>query len=239
MRRDLDIDCDPAQLVLDPPDRAQLKEIFRRFEFRNLLNRVDELDAAVPRGADEGDRRRGAVARGRARLPRRRRLRGDRRPCVPSRPGRKWYRPAPAESSRATSSCTTRRRCASTPKEDTLLAAYLIDPGRAGYELDDLAAEYGVELLPTPAAEEETTALVRRAETPRRLIGPLLERLEERGVTDLYRNDRAAADVRARGDGGRRREDRHLPHGRDHRAARRPRRGARDRRRSSSPARSS
>src|SRR5947199_5719099 len=48
MRRDLDIDCDPAQLVLDPPDRAELKEIFRRFEFRALLNRVDELDAAVP-----------------------------------------------------------------------------------------------------------------------------------------------------------------------------------------------
>jgi DNA polymerase I len=72
-------------------------------------------------------------------------------------------------------------------KEDTLLAAYLIDPGRASYELDDLAAEYGVELLPTPAADEETTALVRNAETPRRLIGPLLERLDERGVTDLYR----------------------------------------------------
>jgi 5''-3'' exonuclease (including N-terminal domain of PolI) len=46
MRRDLDIECDPAQLVLDPPDRAQLKEIFRRFEFRNLLGRVDELDEA-------------------------------------------------------------------------------------------------------------------------------------------------------------------------------------------------
>src|SRR3954451_20539093 len=48
MRRDLDIACTPAQLVLDPPDRAQLKEIFRRFEFRALLNRVDELDEAVP-----------------------------------------------------------------------------------------------------------------------------------------------------------------------------------------------
>src|SRR5438067_9548752 len=48
MRRDLDIACDPAELVLAPPDRAQLKEIFRRFEFRNLLNRIDELDAAVP-----------------------------------------------------------------------------------------------------------------------------------------------------------------------------------------------
>src|SRR5438046_6823747 len=48
MRRDLDIAFDPAELVLAPPDRAQLKEIFRRFEFRALLNRVDELDAAVP-----------------------------------------------------------------------------------------------------------------------------------------------------------------------------------------------
>src|SRR5437016_169449 len=51
MRRDLDIDCDPSQLVLAPPDRTQLKEIFRRFEFRNLLNRVDELDAALPAAA--------------------------------------------------------------------------------------------------------------------------------------------------------------------------------------------
>src|SRR5215203_4799654 len=42
MRRDLDIECNPSQLVLSPPDRSTLKEIFRRFEFRNLLNRVDE-----------------------------------------------------------------------------------------------------------------------------------------------------------------------------------------------------
>src|SRR5581483_3683600 len=48
MRRDLDVDCDPAELVLAPPDRSQLREIFRRFEFRNLLNRIDELDVAVP-----------------------------------------------------------------------------------------------------------------------------------------------------------------------------------------------
>src|SRR5260221_2945292 len=48
MRRDLELDCDPAELVLAPPDRSQLNEIFRRFEFRNLLSRVDELDVAVP-----------------------------------------------------------------------------------------------------------------------------------------------------------------------------------------------
>ena len=48
MRRDLELECDPAQLVLEPPDRSQLREMFRKFEFRGLLNRVDELDAAVP-----------------------------------------------------------------------------------------------------------------------------------------------------------------------------------------------
>ena len=48
MRRDLEIDCDPAELVLAPPDRSQLKEMFRRFEFRGLLGRVDLLDEAVP-----------------------------------------------------------------------------------------------------------------------------------------------------------------------------------------------
>jgi DNA polymerase-1 len=71
--------------------------------------------------------------------------------------------------------------------DDTLLAAYLIEPGRSTYELADLAAEYGLELLPVPAADEETAALVRAAETARRLAPLLLERLEERGGMRLYR----------------------------------------------------
>ena len=53
MRRDLPLDVDPAALVLAPPDRSQLKEIFRRFEFRNLLGRVDDLDEALPAAAVE------------------------------------------------------------------------------------------------------------------------------------------------------------------------------------------
>src|SRR5262249_2609509 len=61
------------------------------------------------------------------------------------------------------------------------------EPGRSTYELRDLAAEYGVELVPTPPAEEETGALVVAAEAPRRLAPMLLERLEERGATRLYR----------------------------------------------------
>src|SRR4029453_7616619 len=55
------------------------------------------------------------------------------------------------------------------PADDTMIAADLVDPGRAGYEIDDLAQEHGLELVPEPATEEETAALVRRAEAARRL----------------------------------------------------------------------
>src|SRR4029450_11880423 len=74
------------------------------------------------------------------------------------------------------------------PLEDTMLAAYLIEPGRAEYLLDDLAAEYGVEGIPDPVADEETTALVKPAETPRRLAPLMVDRLRERDVERLYRN---------------------------------------------------
>ncbi len=188
MRRDLDIDCDPARLVLDPPDRAELKEIFRRFEFRNLLNRIDELDAAVPSapmqvtGIDVPWREaeldfRGVV--GYAAL--------GGREAVATGDEVIIGHAAPDQLREAQLVVHDAKALRVDARDDTLLAAYLIDPGRAGYELDDLAAEYGVELVPKPEAEEETTALVRRAETPRRLIAPLLERLEERGVTGLYR----------------------------------------------------
>jgi DNA polymerase I len=187
MRRDLDIDCDPSQLVLEPPDRAQLKEIFRRFEFRNLLNRVDELDAAVPSapmiltGVEvpwrEGELDfRGVVGYGAI---------GDRAAVATGDEVVVAPRPPSVDGDLVVHDAKELRVDA---RDDTLLAAYLIDPGRAGYALDDLAAEYGIELVPAPDAEEETVALVRRAETPRRLVGPLLARLDERGVTDLYRS---------------------------------------------------
>ena len=67
-----------------------------------------------------------------------------------------------------------------------MIAAYLIEPGRPAYELEDLAAEYGVEALPQPEVEEETAALIRAAEVPRRLARPLRARLAERGSEELY-----------------------------------------------------
>src|SRR5436189_114910 len=122
MRRDLEVECDPAELVLLPPDRSELREMFRRFEFRNLLGRVDILDDAVPAQA--------------MRMP------------------------------------------------GTEVA------WREGEfpEVKGRAAAYGVEPIPTPATDEETAALVRHAEIPRRLAPVMLDRVRERRAEDLYRD---------------------------------------------------
>jgi DNA polymerase-1 len=195
MRRDLDIDWDPSELVLQPPDRSQLREMFRRFEFRNLLNRVDELDEAVPArerivaGTDvawrEGalpDEITGsvglAIADGRFALAQ------DDGVTVGAWSDDFVSRFRAAEI--VAHDYKALPRLTQLPAEDTMIAAYLIEPGRPVYELEDLAAEYGVEALPQPEVEEETAALIRAAEVPRRLAGPLRARLRERGSEELY-----------------------------------------------------
>jgi DNA polymerase I len=198
MRRDLDLGADPATFVLQPPDRSELKEIFRRFEFRALLGRIDTLDEALPaaerpepatldavpwrEGALEGIRGRVGVAADAERV------------AVATADG------AVIVASRSTDGVVARDdlevvahdakllRLGEPAADDTLIAAYLIDPGRAEYDLDDLMAEYGVELEPDPTAEEETAALVRHAEATRRLAGPLVAKVEERGSDRLYRD---------------------------------------------------
>jgi DNA polymerase-1 len=187
MRRDLELNCDPAELVLSPPDRSTLKEMFRRFEFRNLLGRVDELDAAVPAAVSlkptgvtvpwrEGpiaptgltavavDEDRAAIAVGEHVIvgPRPERLEGE----------------LVAHDAKAVGVEAA---------DDTMILAYLIEPGRAEYDLDDLAAEYGVELVPEPATNEETAKLVRHAAATLRLRDQMLERVRERGEEPLYR----------------------------------------------------
>jgi DNA polymerase I len=195
MRRDLDIDCDPAQLVLAPPDRGQLKEMFRRFEFRNLLGRVDELDEALPAAPmrvegtevewregtleDLTGRRVGlaiedsrfAVATDEAVVV------GEWRPGLEAR-----LRDAEI----VAHDFKSLPRLTMQPAEDTMIAAYLIEPSRSEYDLDELAEEYALAPIPAPPADEETIALVRHAEAARRLAGPMRERLRERGSERLY-----------------------------------------------------
>jgi DNA polymerase-1 len=187
MRRDLDIPLDLEALVLAPPDRAQLKEIFRRFEFRNLLNRVDELDEAVPAAPmiltgvgvpwREGDLPELMTVAGIA-------ADGDRIAVATGEEVVVAPRPLRLDGKLVAHDAKSLRVEA---EDDTMIAAYLIEPGRATYELDDLAAEYGVELQPEPATDEETAALVRHAAATLRLREPLLERVKERGSEHLYR----------------------------------------------------
>jgi DNA polymerase-1 len=198
MRRDLDLDFEPAELVLSPPDRSQLKEMFRRFEFRGLLSRIDSLDEALPAAErvpvegvpvrwSEGElpAAGGAlrVEDGRAAL-----ATADGVTVAAGQAGA-----VPALRDEALVAHDFKRqprellRAGAVPAEDTLIAAYLIEPGRSAYDLDDLAAEYGLELQPEPPAEEETSALVRHAETTRRLAELLVPRLSERGLDPLYR----------------------------------------------------
>jgi DNA polymerase I len=191
MRRDLQLDCDPAELVLAPPDRSQLKEMFRRFEFRNLLNRMDELDLALP-AADRG------LDTTAFKVPWREDQKLSPRGSVGIAADDDRLAVATEEevvvTTRSTSDLREAQIAAHDAKalrveavDDTMIAAYLIEPSRASYELDDLAAEYGVELLPEPDAEEETARLVRHAAATLRLREPLLERVRERGHEQLYR----------------------------------------------------
>ncbi len=191
MRRDLELDCDPAELVLLPPDRSKLKEMFRRFEFRNLLNRVDELDTALPaavalkptgvevpwRQVPSNTVLQGAGAAGIA-------VAAGTIAVAVGEEVLLSERPARLEGELIAHDAKPLRIDA---VDDTMILAYLIEPGRASYELDDLAAEYGLELLPVPEADEETAALVRHAAATLRLRDPLLERVRERGSEQLYR----------------------------------------------------
>jgi DNA polymerase-1 len=191
MRTDLELDCDPAELVLSPPDRSTLKEMFRRFEFRNLLGRVDELDEAVPAAAVLKPA--GVTVPWRE-APTDKLLQGG-VAAVASEDGRIAVaageevlvgpRPEQLEGELVAHDA---KAVGVEAVDDTMILAYLIEPGRAEYDLDDLAAEYGVELVPEPATDDETAALVRRAAATLRLRDQLLERVRERGEEPLYRD---------------------------------------------------
>ena len=191
MRRDLELDIDLEDVVTRPPDRSQLKEIFRRFEFRALLGRVDTLDEALP-AAERPKAESQSVAWREGKLPK---LRGrvgyaaDADRVAVATGGDVIVAPRPSDTvsqGDALLSVHDAKALRVEAADDTLIAAYLIDPGRAEYLLDDLAAEHGFELEPDPATEDETAALVRHAEASLRLAPLLREKVRERGLERLY-----------------------------------------------------
>jgi DNA polymerase I len=200
VRRDLPVACDPSDLVIAPPDRSRLKEMFRQFEFRNLLRRVDELDEALPSAprelegvavpwregelAELGGDAALAVADGRFALA----ANGEVTVGEWSGTVAPKLRDATLVAHDFKSLPRDLYRAGIEPADDTLIAAYLLDPGRPSYAIDDLAAEYGVELRPEPPVEDGTAALVRAAAAALRLAGPLRARLAERELETLYRD---------------------------------------------------
>jgi DNA polymerase-1 len=198
LRRDLPLEVDPAELVSAPPDRSTLKEIFRRFEFRGLLSRVDTLDAALPSAQPQDTDQ--LVVPWREAAPEelvlnQHKLLGvayhDRRAGLATGDEVLVVEGSLEDVRRAMGTADLLAHDAKAQRlgqvhDDTLIAAYLVDPGRSGYEIDDLAREYGLELVPEPATEEETAALVRRAESARRLAPTLRARVREWGMERLY-----------------------------------------------------
>jgi DNA polymerase-1 len=185
MRRDLELDCDPAELVLAPPDRAQLRETFRQFEFRALLGRVDELDEAVP--ARERISAGTAVAWREGELPDAGGIAADEGRVAVADGDEVVIAPRP-DRLEGTFVAHDAKALRVEAADDTMILAYLIEPARSEYLLDDLAAEYAVEAVAEPEAEEETARLVKHAAVTLRLRDPLLERVRERGAERLYRD---------------------------------------------------
>jgi DNA polymerase-1 len=181
-----------------------MKELFRKLEFRNLLRRVDELEEAVPSAPREltdiavpwreGDPAaigalpgRVAVAAGTTVFA----LTG-----AVGEPGEVLVTGEPA--GRVAAALRGRQvlghdtkglpadllRAGVEPAGDTAIAAYLVDPGRDRYEVDDLAEEAGIEL--SVAADEETARVVRTAAAVARLHDGLAAKVAEREMTSLY-----------------------------------------------------
>ena len=231
MRRELDLDWEPTELALSPPDRSQLREMFRRFEFRNLLGRVDELDEAVPAAPMlrvEGT----TVAWHEGALP----------------PVAEWEGYA-ADDGRIAVATPTGVVVAPKPSTSLLLGRASacrprreVAQGARGRRHDDRGVpdRAGSRRVRARRPQRRVRARGRarscrrggdrRARPPRRGAAPADRADARTGARARLRaplpRDRAAAHGRARGDGVRRRQDRHLPHGRDHRPARRPARGA-------------
>jgi DNA polymerase-1 len=203
IERDLELDVDLAQALADPPDRATMGELFRRFEFRALLRRIDELEAAVPGAVVEREEHAVGAERGDAAALHA--LLGDGGPIGLAGDGAGLLglarggqallideRAATPELAAGASPLVAHSfkqfggalaEAGTVPAFDTELAAYLIDPGRSEYDLDDLLAEQG--LAVAGGDGDGDAALARRAQGSLLLYEPLAARIAERELGPL------------------------------------------------------
>jgi DNA polymerase I len=213
MVRDIPVDVDPVAFVSAEPDRSRLREVFREFELRDPLRRLEEAlggaDNAAPRPvAEQALRvrvRAGATPAAVAGL-------GEASSEValaaraPEKPegalfgeSEAWRfgayaggeealagecaapdelaaalaaRPAVAHDAKALGTVPARLA------HDTLIAAYLLDPARRAYALDELCEERGIgaEVADPAAADAVLIHALAAAQRPR---------IEERGLSEL------------------------------------------------------
>ena len=201
----LELDLDEVPPLDFGPERMEaLRELFERFQFGSLLRRLGELaDGAMPEAPRAA---RTLVVRGvdaaPADLPMR--LAGaervalaladgfwaaaDGREAIAAGPLGEGTGPALAEAlaglpvachdAKAVVRATGE---ALEPVHDTMIAAYLLEPRRRGYPLDELAADAGL------GAEGDERAAVRDAALVHELVGGQEEALRREGLEPLYR----------------------------------------------------
>lgn len=196
-------DFDPAAVIDDPPDRSRLAELFRRFEMHALLRRIDELEAVMPAlplatagaapvsaapatvdldGSAAAERLAEVAEVGIAADENRLLLAIDDRTVVR----------VPADDDAALAALgdigliahdfkslpRSVHRAGLAPSFDTVLAAYVLEPGRQGYPIDDLMRFYDVAVGgDDPALRSALGALALRE--------PMTVRLAERGLIGL------------------------------------------------------
>jgi DNA polymerase-1 len=206
IERDLPLEIDPAGLIVDPPDRAGLKDVFRRFEFRALLRRIDELDEAVPAQAREseavsvavaevdelglaaflleatevgvasaGEGRWAIAAGGRVALA-----------TIEAEQLARQLRPLEVAAHDFKAEARELAAYGIEPVFDAALAAYLLDPGRADYRVDDLLEEQALDL--DIGAYEADRDAIRAAASAVAVRAGLEERLDARELRDVLRD---------------------------------------------------
>ena len=196
-------DYDPAHELGHPPDRSRLAELFRGWEMHALLRRLDELDVSLPALTLDAPAPAGPAIRGKAIADGALALTLDDAPeagvaaaegvlAVAADAGT-WIVPLPApllgtaldgpaligHDIKRTLRAAGAERLA--PAFDTALAAYLLDPGRSGYALDDLLREHAIRI----DAEGEGATAVREAVAVRQLRPLLTTRLADRHLLAL------------------------------------------------------
>jgi DNA polymerase-1 len=204
IERDLPLDVDVQGLVAEPPDRAGIKDFFRRFEFRNLLYRLDELEEALPAAPREmtgvtvewslgeladvepflSGVEEAAIAAENGHVA------IAREDAVLLVPGAAEDLAGAIDGTRLDThdyKAFGRELSAKgvSPAFDTQLAAYLIDPGRSEYLVRDLLEDHAIELV-VEGEDETQTDVVRAAAGALRLRQPLAERLAQVEMDDLY-----------------------------------------------------